>query len=117
MQMLFVLPLLEGGNAVRFFHFVFFVSGSASLVVFFAVLLFLGSLFEKFSGANFCFWVSWLVLCFSIAVLPRFLFYNLVFRSRKCLGKILFMSGLLFLGVCFPLPLVFRRRRRFFVFC
>ena len=34
MQMLFVLPLLEGGNAGRFFHFVFFVSGSASFVVF-----------------------------------------------------------------------------------
>ena len=27
-------PLLEGGNAVRFFHFVFFVSGSVSFVVF-----------------------------------------------------------------------------------
>ena len=29
------LPLLEGGNAVRFFHFVFFVSGSVSFVVFY----------------------------------------------------------------------------------
>ena len=28
-------PLLEGGNAVRFFHFVFFVSGPVSFVVFF----------------------------------------------------------------------------------
>ena len=38
---------------------VFFVSGSVSFVVFFSVLLFLGSRFEKFfSGANFCFWVS-----------------------------------------------------------
>ena len=28
-------PLLEGGNAVRFFHFVFFVSGLVYFVVFF----------------------------------------------------------------------------------
>ena len=39
-------PFLEGGIAVRFFffHFVFFVSGSACFVVF-AVLLFLRSFF------------------------------------------------------------------------
>ena len=43
------LPLspLEGGNAVRFCLGVFFVCGSASAVFFFfAVLLFLGSLFR-----------------------------------------------------------------------
>ena len=39
-------PLLEGGNAVRFCHFVF--SGLARcLLSFFSVLLFLGSLFGK----------------------------------------------------------------------
>ena len=32
------------------------------------------------------------------AVLPMFLLYFLVFRSRKCLGKILLMSGLVFVG-------------------
>ena len=47
-------------------------------------------------------------------VLPRLLFYYLVFRSRKCLGKILFMSGLLFWG--FVLFLLVSRRRRLFVF-
>ena len=35
-------------------------------------------------------------LVFFGSVLPRFLFYYLVFRSRKCLGKILLMSGPLF---------------------
>ena len=48
------------------------------------------------------------------AVLPMFLLYFLVFRSRKCLEKILLMSGLVFVGF-FSLPLVFRRRRRLFV--
>ena len=40
-------------------------------------------------------------LVFFDSVLPRLLFYNCVFRSRKCLGKILFTSGLLVLGICF----------------
>ena len=53
---------------------------------------------EKFSGANFCFWVSVLVLCVFGAVLPMFLLYYLLFRSRNCLEKILLMSGLVFLG-------------------
>ena len=35
---------------------------------------------------------------FFCAVLPMFLLYYLVFRSRKCLEKILLMSGLVFLG-------------------
>ena len=35
-------------------------------------------------------------LVFFDSVLPRLLFYYLVFRSRKCLGKILLMSGPLF---------------------
>ena len=32
------------------------------------------------------------------AVLPMFLLYFLLFRSRNCLEKILLMSGLVFLG-------------------
>ena len=40
-----------GGNAVRFFHFVFFVSGSASSVVFHRSSL-LRSLFGKIFGGN-----------------------------------------------------------------
>ena len=37
-------------------------------------------------------------IVFFDSVLPMFLLYNLVFRSRKCLEKILFTSGLVFLG-------------------
>ena len=35
-------------------------------------------------------------LVFFDSVLPRLFLYYLVFRSRKCLGKILLMSGPLF---------------------
>ena len=35
-------------------------------------------------------------LVFFDSVLPRLLFYHLVFRSRKCLGKVLLLSGPLF---------------------
>ena len=63
---------------------------------FFAVLLFLGSLFGKFFGSELLFLSAVVGLVFFDSVLPRFLFYYLVFRSRKCLGKILLMSGPLF---------------------
>ena len=55
-----------------------------------------GSLFEKIFGSELLFFgvVCW--SCFFDSVLPMFLFYFLVFRSRKCLGKILLMSGPLF---------------------
>ena len=89
-------PLLEGGNAVRFFHFVFFVSGPVSFVVFFTVLLFLGSLFEKIFGSELLFLGVGVGRVFFGAVLPMYLLYCLVFRSRKCLEKILLMSGLVF---------------------
>ena len=98
--------LLEGGNAVRFFHFAFFVSGPVSFVVFFTVLLFLGPLFEKIFGSELLFSGVGVGCVFFRAVLPMFLLYFLVFRSRQCLKKILLMSGLLFLGF-FSLPLVF----------
>ena len=70
---------------------------------------------KKFSGANFCFWVSVLVGFFSGAVLPMFLLYYSFFRSRNCLGKILLMSGLVFLGFFLSSFGFFRRRRRPFV--
>ena len=57
---------------------VFFIWGFLRLVRclcrYLAVLLFLGSLFEKFSGANFCFWVSLLVLCFLVGFCLCFCF-------------------------------------------
>ena len=105
------------------------------LLSFFSVLLFLGSLFGKIFGSEPLFLSVVVGLVFFDSVLPRLLFYYLVFRSRKCLGKILLMSGplfekifgseLLFLGVgvgrvcffCVVLPmfllyyLVFRSRK------
>ena len=66
------------------------------LLSFFTVLLFLGSLFGKILGSELLFLSVVVGLVFFDSVLPRFLFYFLVFRSRKCLGKILLMSGPLF---------------------
>ena len=66
-------PLLEGGNAVRFCHFAFFVSGAVFFVVF-AVLLFLGSLFEKIFGSELLFLGIGVGCVYSGAVLPMFLF-------------------------------------------
>ena len=66
-------PLLRRGNAVRFFLFVFFVSGSASFAVF-SVFLFLGSLFEKFLGSELFFRVSVLVMCFLVGFCLCFCF-------------------------------------------
>ena len=96
-----------------FFLFVFCVWFGV-LGLFFSVLLVLGSLFEKFFGSEVLFLGVVVGLVFFDSVLPRLLFYYLVFRSRKCLGKILFMSGLLFWG--FVLFLLVSRRRRLFVF-
>ena len=42
------------------------------------------------------------------AVLPMYLLYDLVFHSRRCLEKILLMSGLVFLGFKDWLSGVFR---------
>ena len=64
---------LVGGNAVRFF-FLCFLCLVRCLLPFFAVLLFLGSLSEKFSGANFCFWLSVLFLCFLVGFCLCFCF-------------------------------------------
>ena len=50
------------GKCCPFFSLCVFVSGSVSFAFFFAVLLRVA--LKNFSGANFCFWVSLLVLCF-----------------------------------------------------
>ena len=112
---LLVFPLLEGGSAVRFFHFVFFCVWFGVFCRFFAVLLFLGSLFEKFSGANFCFWVSVLVVCFLVLFCLCFCFI-IWFSLPKMSRKNSLHVGSCFFWVFFSLPLVFRRRRRLFVF-
>ena len=79
---------------------VFFILCSLCLVwrllSFFKVLLFLGSLFGKTFGGELLFLSVVVGLVFFDSVLPRLLFYSLVFRSRRGLGKILLMSGPLF---------------------
>ena len=83
---MFVFPLLEGGNAVRFFHFVFFVSGSVSFVVFCRSSLLRGAFWKNFRVRTFVFgcwcWfcVFWWVFAYVFAIF-------LAGRSRKCLEK------------------------------
>ena len=57
-------PLLEVGNAVRFFTFCFLSLVRRPLPFFLQFFSSSGCCSEKFSGASFCFWVSVLVLCF-----------------------------------------------------
>ena len=54
------------GEMLSVFLFRFFVSGSAFFVFFGRFSLLRVAVWNKFSGANFCFWVSMLVLCFSV---------------------------------------------------
>ena len=54
---------------------------------FFAVLLFLGSLFEKIFGSELLFLGGGVGLVFFGGFLPMFLLYFLAVRSRKCLEK------------------------------
>ena len=94
---LLALPRLEGGKAVRFFCVFRDWFGDLCLLL---SLFFQSRCFKTFSGANFCFGCRGWSCVFFDSVLLRFLFYSLVVRSRKWPDKILFMSGLLFLGVC-----------------
>ena len=89
-------PLLEGGNAVRFFLFVFSGSGPVSFAVFCRFSRLRVVFFEKIFGSELLFSGVGVGRVFFVAVLPMFLLYYLVFRSRKCLVKILFWSGPLF---------------------
>ena len=52
---------------------------------------------KKFSGANFCFWVSVLVVCFLVLFCLCFCF-SFGLALPKMSWKILLMSGLVFLG-------------------
>ena len=119
-------PLFEKifGSELLFFGVgvggVFFVAGLpmffASIFWFFRsrkclekILLMSGPLFEKIFGSEVLFFrVSVLVVCFFVLFCLCFLLYYLVFRSRKCLEKILLMSGLVFLGFLDWLSGVFR---------
>ena len=75
----------------------------------------LGSLFENFSGANFCFWALVLVLGFLVVFCLGFCFIFLAVRSRKCLEKFFWYQvccfwvrslffGFFLVGVAFVFP-------------
>ena len=65
---------------------------------FFAALRFLGSLFEKCFGSELLFLGVGVGLVLCDGVLPRFLLYGFGGSLPKLFGKILLMSGLVFLG-------------------
>ena len=103
---------LVGGNAVRFFHFVFFCVWFGVSCRFFAVLLFLGSLSEKTFGSELLFLVVGVVLVFFGGFLPMFSLYVLAVCSRTCLEKfsccqVLFFEGLFSLLWVFFVDAVF----------
>ena len=108
-------PFLKAGNAVRFFLFVFFVSGSVSFVVFLPFFFSEGCCLEKFSGANFCFWVSVWVLRVLVLFCLCFCFIICFFAPETVLkNSIDVRSGLFWLSSFFLW--FFRRRRRLFFF-
>ena len=107
---LFVFPL--GGNAVRFFHFVFFVSGPVSFA-FFCRSSFLRVVFWKnFRERTFVFgWLCWSCVFWWVFAIVFALFFGV--SLPKLFGKILSMSGLVFFWVRSLFLWFFRRRRRF----
>ena len=84
------------GEMLSVFLFCFFRALLGVFCRFFPVLLFLGSLFGKIFGSELLVLGLGVGCVYSGAVLPMFLLYYLVCRSRKCLEKILFWSGPLF---------------------
>ena len=84
------------GEMLSVFLFLCFLCLVRCLLSFFYRSSFLGSLFEKIFGSELLFLGVGVGRVFFGAVLPMFLLYCLVFRSRKCLEKILLMSGLVF---------------------
>ena len=89
-------PLFEGGNAVRFSHFVFFVSGLASSFVF---LPFLRVAFWKnFRERTFVFgWLCWSCVFWWVFAYVFALIFGV--SLPRVFGKILLMSGLVFFWV------------------
>ena len=93
-----------------FFFFVWF----GVLCLFFPFFSSQGRCLKTFSGANFCFWVSWLVLCFSIAFCLGFCFVIWFFAPENVSEKFSSCQVCCFRG--FVLFLLVFRRRRLFVF-
>ena len=78
---------LEGGNAARFFLFVFSVSGPVSFALFLSFLLSKGRFFGKIFGSELLFLGGCVGFCVFGGFLLLFLLYFLAFRSRNCLEK------------------------------
>ena len=91
-------PRFERGKCCPFFLFCFSVASSASFVRLCCFSLLGLAVGNKFSGANFCFWVVEVGLVFFDGVLPKFLLQVLAFHSRNCSEKLFLMSCLPFLG-------------------
>ena len=85
------------GELLSFFSFCVFGVWSGVFCRFLSFLFSKGRFLEKFSGANFCFWVLVLVLCFLVGFCLCFCFF---FGGSlpKVFGKILLLSGLFFFG-------------------
>ena len=109
-------PLLKGEMLSVFFFFVFCVWFGV-LCLFFSVLLFSGSLFENIFGSELLFLGVMVGLVFFDSVLPRLLFYYLVFSLPKMSRKNSLHVRICCFGFFVLFLLVFRRRRLFvFVF-
>ena len=114
MQMLARSAPFRRGKCCPFFPFCVFCVWSGVFCRFLPFFSSKGRFLKKFSGANFCFWVVVLVLCFLVGFCLCFCFF---FGGLlpKVSEKILLMSGLVFFGGLFSLLWFFRRRRFFFL--
>ena len=87
----------QGGNAVRFFLFVFFVSGLASFAVFCRSSLLRVAFWKNFRERTFVFgWLGWSCVFWWVFATVFALFFGV--SLPKLFGKILLMSGLVFSG-------------------
>ena len=90
-------PLFEGGNAVRFFHFVFSVSGPVSSAGYCRSSFLRVAFWKKFRERTFVFgWLCWFCGFWWVFAIVFALFFG--GTLPKLFGKILLMSGLVFSG-------------------
>ena len=89
----------QGGNAVRFFHFVFFVSGPVSLPFSCRSSSLRVVFWKNFRERTFVFgWLCWSCVFWWVFanVFALIIFFGV--SLPKLFGKILFLSGLVFSG-------------------